>query len=288
MKKTLFLLVLMACSFSVTAQKQYTINGKNYELKSAVKGSLNLLWNIVDKQYRYFVEDSNNHIFELLNTKNANNKYQEEYKTQLKKLTEKASISVDDLKFTLNSLKQFFKRYNTAIGHSVYFDEKPTLKSRMEFYGGITNHPFVSNAGNTKLPFFGTEVEIVSSNKTSKHAAFFSIEHALDNTNFKYSATQLALGYRYRFINKTFFNIYGNLHIATYNLSKNTIELTSTTNEVVKNSDFKIPLAFGIGADIKINTCSFITLAYNELFALFIDSNGNFPIDFAIGYKFNL
>ena len=55
MKKVLFLLVLTTCSFSVSAQQKHTINGKNYELKTAVEGHLNLLWNIVDKQFRYFV-----------------------------------------------------------------------------------------------------------------------------------------------------------------------------------------------------------------------------------------
>ncbi len=288
MKKVLFLLVLTTCSFSVSAQQKYTVDGKSYELKTAVEGHLNLLWNVVDKQFRYFVKTSDGTVSELLNTKDSNNIYQEQYKMQLKELTENSNIATNDLKFTLNDLTLFFKHYNTAIGDSAYLDEKPTLKSRLGFYGGITNHPFVNNPNNTTVPFFGAEFEVFSSNKNSNHAGFFSIEHALDNDDFKYTSTQLALGYRYRFINKPSFNIYGNALLATYNFSKSTIALTSTTNEVVKNSTFKIPFAFGLGADIKIGDSSFITLAYNELFALFIDSNGDFPIDFAVGYKLNL
>ncbi len=287
MKKILFLLVL-TCSFSVSAQQKHTINGKSYELKTAVEGHLDLLWNVIDKQFRYFVKTADGSVSELLNTKDSNNNYQEEYKKQLDEITKNSKASVNDLKFTLNDLTEFFKYYNTAIGDSAYLDEKPILKFRLGFYGGITNHPFVNNTSNTKVPFLGTELEVFSSNENSNHAGFFSIEHALDHDDFKYSSTQLALGYRYRFINTTTFNIYGNMLLATYNFSKSTIVLTNTTNEIVKNSTFKIPFAFGLGSDIKISNNSFITLAYNELFALFIDHNGNFPIDFAIGYKLNL
>ncbi|MCF7568317.1 hypothetical protein L3X37_08065 [Sabulilitoribacter arenilitoris] len=288
MKKILFFLVLTACSFSVAAQQQYTINGKTLKLKTAVKGNLNLLWNSIDKQFRYFVKTSNGNIFELVNTKDSSNNYKEEYKTQLSEFSKKLNVSVNDLKFTLNDLTQFFKHYNTAIGDSAYLDEKPTLKTRLGFYGGLTNHPLVNNSNNTKVPFFGAELEAISSLEDSRHASFFSIEHALDNDDFKYSTTQLALGYRYRFIKKSSFNIYGNVLVATYNFSKSTIALTSTTNEVVKNSTFKIPFAFGLGADIKVSKRGFITLAYNELFAIFVEKSSNFPVNFAIGYKLNL
>lgn len=288
MKKILFLFVLTMCSFSVFAQQEYTINGKTLELKTAVKGNLNLLWNSIDKQFRYFVKTNDGNIFELVNTKDSNNNYKEEYKTQLSEFSKKSNVSVNDLKFTLNDLTQFFKRYNTAIGDSAYLDEKPTLKTRLGFYGGLTNHPFVNNPNNSTTPFFGAELEAISSLEYSRHAGFFSIEHALDNDDFKYTTTQLALGYRYRFIKKSSFNIYGNVLVATYNFSKSTIALTSTTSEVVKNSTFKIPFAFGLGADIKVSSRGFITLAYNELFAIFVENSSNFPVDFAIGYKLNL
>ncbi|WOD44636.1 hypothetical protein [Hwangdonia lutea] len=288
MKKILFLLVLTTSYLSLSAQQQFTINGKNYELKTAAEGHLDLLWNTIDKQFRYFVKTSDGTISELLNTKNSNNNFNEEYKTQLKKLTENAPVSINNLKFTLSSLSQFVKQYNTAMGDLAQTDKKPTLKSRLGLYGGITNHPFVSNPNNTTVPFFGAELEITSSLKTSRHAGFFSVEHALDHTDFKYTSTQLALGYRYRFINKPGFNIYGNALLATYNFSKSTVEIIGLPHEVVKNSTFKTPFAFGLGADIKTGNTGFITLAYNNLFAVFVDSNKHFPVHFAAGYKFNL
>lgn len=45
---------------------------------------------------------------------------------------------------------------------------------------------------------------------------------------------------------------------------------------------------FGLGADIRIAEGHFITIGYNELFALLIDNQGYFPVDLAIGYRFNL
>ncbi len=288
MKNVILLLALTLFSFSATAQQQYDINGKTYELKTEVEGELDLLWNITSKQYHYFVKTSDGTILELLNSKGTNNKYQEEYKSLLRSLTKNVNDIINTLNFTLHDFEVFFKSYNTLVGNSVYNEKHTTLKTRLAFYGGITNQPFILNFGNITVPFFGSELEFISSDEITKHAGFFSVEHALDHDDFKYSSTQLALGYRYRFINKSSFNIYGNVQFATLTFSKNTVELTSTTTEVVKNSTFKIPLIFGLGADIKISDCSFITLAYNKLFALLIDNNSNFPVNFTIGYKFNL
>jgi hypothetical protein len=78
------------------------------------------------------------------------------------------------------------------------------------------------------------------------------------------------------------------LKIATYTFSKETIYITDTTNEVFKESSFQIPCSFGLGADIKISNGSFITLAYNNLFAIFVNNSNNFPVDFALGLKFSI
>jgi len=49
-----------------------------------------------------------------------------------------------------------------------------------------------------------------------------------------------------------------------------------------------VSLIFGLGADFKICDSSYITFVYDSIFALLRDNEGNFPIDFAVGYKFNL
>ena len=163
-----------------------------------------------------------------------------------------------------------------------------TLKLRLGVFGGITNQPFVTNPNNLTVPLFGIELEGISSSANSNHAGFFDIIHALDHDDFQYNSTQLALGYRYRFINNKNFNIYGNMRLATYTFSKESFRYLGLPNETINKSTFQIPCSFGLGADIKISKNSFVTVAYNELFALFISNNDNFPIVLAFGYKLSL
>lgn len=286
MRKIVFSCLLLLSSIFVLAQQQYTVNGTTYQLKIAVEGHLDLLYNTINKEYRYFVRTNDGTITELTNTKGYDKHFQEEYKLQLANLTEDSNVSTSDLNFTLSDLEEFIKTYNTSLGDT-YNDTKATVKLRLGLFGGITNQPFVSNPNNTTVPFFGAELEGISS-KISRHAGFFNITHALDHDDFQYTSTQLGLGYRYRFLNKTRFNLYGNLAVATYTFSKQTFMLIGAPSETVKESIFQIPCSFGLGADIKVGSNGFITLAYNELFAVFTNNSSNFPINVAMGYKFSL
>ncbi|MGZ0016138.1 hypothetical protein [Yeosuana sp. AK3] len=286
MKYFVFIALFMVVYTPLSAQEKIDVNGKTYELKTEVEGELDLLWHVIDKQYRYFVKTNEGNILELLNTKKEN-RFQEEYKAQLNNLTQNNSISTSHLNFTLQDLKLFVRNYNKLFG-STYNETYETLKWRLGFFGGITNQPFVTNPNNTTVPFFGAELEGLSSSENSRHAGFFSILHALDDDAFEYSSTQLALGYRYRFIKKSSFNVYGSLRLATYTFSKQTFKFNGLPNKTINESNFQIPGSFGLGADIKVGKNSFLTMAYNELFAVFINNAGNFPVDFAIGYKFGL
>ncbi|MCB0388348.1 MAG: hypothetical protein KDD23_06600, partial [Winogradskyella sp.] len=80
MKKLIFILCLSFSFVSLKAQETYTVNGETLELKTEVEGNLDLLWNIIDGQYRYFVRTEDGSIKELVNTKNPDTKkYQKEY-----------------------------------------------------------------------------------------------------------------------------------------------------------------------------------------------------------------
>ena len=114
MKKLIFLLLLALFCFSATAQKQYTINGETLELKTEISGTIDLLWNIIDNEYRYFVKKDET-ITELVNTKGETKKFQEEYKIILSNLTEGNSLNTDDVKLTLYSLRNFVNEYNDVI-----------------------------------------------------------------------------------------------------------------------------------------------------------------------------
>nr|WP_321232329.1 hypothetical protein [uncultured Psychroserpens sp.] len=290
MKKFICLFCLVFSFSLLQAQDTYVVNGVQLELKKEIDGKLDLYWNIIDGKYRYFVKTETSTFLELTNTK-KDGKFQEEYKDLLNELTN-ASMSTKRLNLTLFSLKEFIDTYNGTVDSSYQSTVKRNkLMFRLGVFGGITNSPFVTNPDNLTTPLFGGELEILDANQISSHAVFLQIKHVLEQDELQYSTTELALGYRYRFINKEKFSLYGNVKFATLNFSNVTIVTEDNgnfTTEDLNDTSFDVPFIFGIGADIRVTENSFITLSYNELFALFLDNQGNFSTDFSIGYKFNL
>ena len=112
MKKIICIICFILSVSFLNAQESYTINGETLELKTEVDGKLDLLWNIIDGKYRYFVRTEDNTITELKNTK-VERKFQEEYKTLLNELTNN-SMSTKRLNLTLFSLKEFIDKYNIS------------------------------------------------------------------------------------------------------------------------------------------------------------------------------
>ena len=270
------------------SQDTYAINGETLELKTELNGSLDLLWNIIDGNYRYFIKESDGSITELKNTKGSDNKYQEEYKSVLQEAT--GGLSTDKVKLTLYSLRNFIDTYNASKdpNYTSFSTTESSVQFRLGFSAGITNNPFVGNADNNKNPLIGAELEIYETTNLPRHSGFFQLRHAFQSDDFPYSTTELSLGYRYRIINKAKFSLYGQLKMATLNFSSVTFESESNAEIDQSDTSFDIPLIFGIGSDIKIGDNSFLTIIYGELFAVLLDNQGNFSTDIAIGYKFNL
>jgi len=79
MKYFVFIALFMVVYTPLSAQEKIDVNGKTYELKTEVEGELDLLWHVIDKQYRYFVKTNDGNILELLNTKKEN-RFQENIK----------------------------------------------------------------------------------------------------------------------------------------------------------------------------------------------------------------
>lgn len=291
MKKIFFLFGFLALGFLGFAQKSYTINNETIELETAVEGNLDLLWTIDDGNYRYFVRDKSGIIQELVNTKNADTrKYQEEYKMVLKNLTEDYGVPTEKVKLTLYSLENFFNTYNATTDLSYNFEDRAKLQTRLGVFGGLTNQPLVENPNNVNVPFFGLEFELFESSKLSRHALFFHFRHALEADDFEYTSTQMAIGYRYRVINKERFNIYGNLKLVTYDFGNATYTFNIPEIGTYEDSfsGIDVPFILGLGADFRVTKNSYITFAYHDIYALFTDNSDNFPIDFALGYKINL
>lgn len=287
MKKSL-LLILLFLTFQINySQENYTVNGETLELKTEVEGTLHLLWTSEGGKYRYFVKTKDGTITELKNTKDDNKNYLEEYKTTLSNLTN--GMETDKLKFRLYDLKAFINTYNISKDS----DYTSVVKSgkvglRLGIFGGLTNNPFVDNPENKKVGLIGGELEIFEANLMPRHSGFIQARHTFDADDFDYSTNEVALGYRYRIINQSSFSIYGQVKFATLNISNSSLPDENGNKKSINDTSFDIPFIFGIGSDIKISDNSYITIAYGELFALFLDNQGNFSTDISIGYKFNL
>ncbi|GAA4268374.1 hypothetical protein [Hyunsoonleella aestuarii] len=289
MKRLFLLLLIFIFNSSILfGQERVAFNGETLNLELEVDGNLDLLSMKKDKSYRFFVRDSNNTLHELVNTKDEDKTYFNEFRDVLADLTKDANMSTSEVGFGRYSLKKFIKAYNSK-GHLryAYTDDKVKTQVRIGIFGGITNHPFIDNANNTKVPYFTAELEAFEKKELPRQSGFFSIEHALESDDFKYVSTVLALGYRYRFINKPKFNIYVNSQFATYTISRTTMMVNGSDMDIKSNA-FRVPFIFGIGSDIKISDSSYLSLIYNELFSIFVGNSDNFPINFAAGYKFNL
>ena len=290
MKRILFLLGVLISFSNVCAQETYTINNETIMLKTEIEGELDLLWNIVSNQYRYFVRTTSGEILELKNTKDDNNKFQEEYKQVLKELTNN-TIETKKLNLTLVDLRQFLNTYNKSVDSSFVAEKfKKKLETRMVIFGGITNHPFVNNPENIKNTLVGGELEIFEATTMPRHSGYVQLRNTFESDDFKFRTTEISLGYRFRFIKTKPVNIFGNFTFATLSFTKSNLpnEDNPLLTDDESSTSFDVPLMFGLGADIRIAEGHFITIGYNELFALLIENQGNFPVDLTIGYRFNL
>ncbi|MBT8265978.1 MAG: hypothetical protein KJO41_09190 [Bacteroidia bacterium] len=287
MKKLIFFLFLISFSLNGHAQETYTVNGEMIELKTEADGSIDLLWNIIDNRYRYFVR-KNDQIIELVNTKGSDKKFQEEYKDVLNELVSGSNLNADKVNLTLFSLRRFIDEYNLQVDPNYSSSAKDAkIETRLLIFGGVTNSPFVENPENITNPLFGAELELFEVNNLPRHSLFLQVKHVLSNDDFKYSITQFGVGYRFRIINQRAFNFYANVIPATFNFSKNEFMSEETTVDE-SGSSFDAPFIFGVGADFRISDNSFITVTYDELFALFLDNQGNFSNHLALGFKLNL
>ncbi|MDT0558962.1 hypothetical protein RM697_09905 [Ichthyenterobacterium sp. W332] len=288
--KRIVLIILISCFSLVTsAQDTVLVDGKPLELKTEISGKLDLLWNIIDRNYRYFIRTEDGKVSELLNTKKEGRTYNEEYKDILGSLTSK---DTSKLKFTLYSLRNFIDAYNEATD-SGYVSKTTSSKVqlRLGLNGGITNNPFVENPTNEKVPLAVLELELLEKNILPRHSGFLQVRRAFENDNFKYSTTEFSIGYRYRIIKSETFSFYGQVKFATLNFAKAEIEIPqgpATVTNTLKDTAFDTPFIFGVGAELAVGDSGFITLNYGELFALLLDNQGNFSTDITLGYKLTL
>jgi hypothetical protein len=290
--KTLLSLTVLCFLLAVPiihAQNLYTVDGKQYSLKTEVEGDLTLLWNSIEGEFRYFSKKENE-IIELKNTK-QNGSYQEEYKGVLRTQTSDSSVSVDNVKLTLKSLKDFFNTYNLAMdpGYTVA-DKAIHLKTRLGAFIGLSNNVYTQNPENTTLPTAGIDFEVFEKDNLLRHSLVFQLKQTFENSSYKYSLFQFSLNYRFKFVKTETFDVFINTKVAAFNhVSRDVVVVGTGQTTIVEESggSFLAPMTFGLGADYALGN-GYLTFSYNDIVGLGIDSNGEFPIDFSIGYKFNL
>jgi len=273
------------------AQNTYSVNGKELSLKTEVEGSITLLWNIIDGEYRYFLKKENT-ITELANTKIDKN-YQEEYKQVLQSNTSDEDISENKVKLTKESLADYFEDYNKRKDPNfVVTENNIKLKTRLGAFAGITNAIYSDNVTNQTLPTMGLEFEIVENHKLKRHSLVFQFKQTFESSEYKYSASQFSLSYRFKFVKREKLDVFINTKIAAYTFESIPRlvedEDTGEDNLVISTEDnFSALMSFGIGADYKLGN-GYLTFIYGDIVSIVEENNGEFPIDFTIGYKFNL
>lgn len=286
-------LLVLFCFFTTLAlysQQQYTVAGQTYTLETEVEGPITLLWNSIDNEYRYFIKKGNT-ITELKNTK-ANGDYQEEYKEVLQLQANEATMPIEDVKLTLPSLRKYIVSYNKQMDPS-FTSEKQNiqLKTRLGAFVGASNNVYYTNPDNTILPAFGVDFEIIDEVKLRRHALVFRFKQLLENSDYEFSYSEFSLNYRFKFIKTAKVDVFINTKIAAYSYASRDITYVNSSGNEERISgsggDLQAPGAFGLGADFALGN-GYLTLSYNDIVAIGLESSDEFPVDFTVGYKFNL
>lgn len=289
---SIFTLIFLLLAVTLQAQQKYAIDGQTYTLNTEVEGSLTLLWNTIDGEYRYFSKKGEN-IVELKNTK-QNGDYQEEYKETLQQQTSDAMVSTEKVKLTLPSLHDFFVQYNKKKDPSFNETENSIdLGLRLGAFAGLSNSVYTENPTNALQAVAGLDLELVDDVKLKRHAMVLRFKQTFESSDNKYSASQFSLNYRFKFVKTPKFDAFINCKFVSFTHSKREVTTVIETlppiiiTENNSGSDFNAPATFGIGADYKVGN-GYITFNYNDIVGLNVESNDEFPVDFTLGYKFNL
>ncbi|MBV1922946.1 MAG: carboxypeptidase-like regulatory domain-containing protein [Flavobacteriaceae bacterium] len=223
-------------------------------------------------------------------TSDVNGSFNEEYKETLKIQTSENQVGLEDLEFTLPSLKYFFESYNHSTNSTVNNNASIELNTRLGGFVGASNNIYVSNPDNTNLMVAGIDFELMESS-LPRHALVVRFKQTFENSDYKFSSSQVSLNYRFKFIKKETFDIFINTKFAAYTNITRDIPVVNDDNSVSivsdSSGDFQALGNFGIGVDYALGN-GYLTFSYNDFLGLGLDNNGEFPLDFTLGYKFNL
>lgn len=283
--KNVLILFTLLFSATLVAQENYSVNGNTYSLKTEVEGSLTLLWNVIDNEYRYFAKKGNETV-ELKNTR-IDGKYQEEYKQTLIQLTADYPVDASKTNLTLVGLRSYFNKYNKlADANYVERSNSVDLETRLGAFGGISNNTSTTNSENAFAPLLGVEFEITDNVVLKRHSIVVQFRHSFTAEDFDLTFSQFALNYRFKFIQNDRLSVFAQAKMVTLTFSKfdknNSEGLQDLTNTSVNT-----PIGLGLGLDYKLGN-GFITFGINDLVSPGLDTNDEFSVDVTLGYKFIL
>lgn len=285
-------IVFFLFTATISAQEVFIIEGDTVTLHREVNGTLSLYWAKKNEDYRYFIQKKKR-MAELKNSE-VDGVPQEEFKAQLADFTSDAEIDTHDAKFLLYSLKHFVNRYNALVQEEYSYNAATAnIKHRLSLFTGLSNNRYTENPDNKIAPILGLDFEFYDPNLAKRHAAFLQLRQSFKKEDYHYGSTQFSINYRFRPLIFEKFDVHINVELVTFNYYEDQLDVLDETGNVVdvkqdKGISFTAPLNFGIGTDYKVTEASYITFGYNDIFSLVLDSNEKFPIDFTIGYKFNL
>jgi len=281
MRYRLVLFALLTGLGISNAQLTTTIDDSPVTLKQATKGTLELHYGWFQRQYYFYVKTGGSQLTALSREEDQANYY----KSTLSQLTNGFG-NTEALTYEFKALKNYINAYNASLNPDFTPYEEP---HKLSWYGmlftGITNNPFVSNTNNTLNPMIGLEVEMSGNVPMPIHSGFFQYRYAFASSVFDYQTQEFALGYRYRFVRKNWGALFAQVKAATLNISQAVISGEDAAILEINNTSFDAAFIFGVGADFKIGAQSYITVLYGELMAVFLENEGNFPLDFTLGYK---
>jgi hypothetical protein len=268
-------------SVAAQAQLSTSINGVPVSLKQATKGPLELHYTLFQRQYYFYIRQGEQALIPLTKEEQTPNYY----KTKLSELTGGFG-DTGTLEFALKPLKAYLNAYHRQLDPEyVAYEEPAKLAWWGMLFAGATNNPFVTNKNNQMNPMLGLEIEVAGNVTVPKHSGFFQYRYAFPSDNFDYQTQEFALGYRYRFLRKNWGALFGQLKAATFNNSETTLRNEDDQLVTLSSNSFDAAFIFGLGVDLKLGANSYLTFIYGELFAVFLNNQGNFPLDFSLGYK---
>ena len=284
------ILLFLLCAPKFQAQGIFIIEGDTLQLKQEVRGNLSLFWDEIEANPRYFVQKSNR----MVELKDSLVNGEIQYRSVLERLTRDKAFSPVEVEFNLTSIAGFVRGYNTKVQEEKLAEnEESRFSARLGFYTGLTNSVYSENPNNVLAPLIGVELEMRNPGKAPKHSAVVEIEQTFKRDDYRYTATQLSINYRFRFLELGLLEIYAEASLFRLLYALDEREIIDDSGEILAirdDSQFKlqVPLSLGIGADLKVTENSYITFGYNEFVSATLDSNNSFPLDFTVGYKYNL